>query len=454
MIEKMTYKTLILLTLVLGFKNSEAQFFQQSSLYSENLYLINPASIGDYDYLRSSFSHRNQWTGIKGAPRSNAYTLSTPVSGNIFLGGIFLSDKEDLIERTSAMLTYAYRLQLDKTQTLFFAVSAGMGQTKLNLQDARVDDFTDNVLNFQQNNSTAFSANFGAFYTWGKLNVGLAFPNFAKVNAGAVQFGDSGLKGLKESPLAHASYHFDNISSNIGFTPSFVYRFAPVDRSQYDAMLKVDFKNRFWGGMMFRQYAGVIAMAGANLTDQLQVGYSYEMPTSGIAMQTSGSHEFMVSLNLRAISAGLKRENYKHAKRFLPELSPLDSSLTGPTLPDYLGAEKETISVIDAIRKYREDRKRRRELGTFKKFDEKGFVGGEAKKGYYVILAAHRTKKMAILKATLLGEKGVNVQVILNDRKSWYLITGNYTQNREQAIIKALFFRKSGYKGTWVFINK
>lgn len=452
--KKIIYISFLVVGFVFSKTDTDAQFFQQSSLYTDNLYLINPAAIGHYDYLRSSFSHRNQWSGLKGAPRSNAYTLSTPFKANVYLGGVFLNDKEDLIERTSGVITYAYRLQLDQNQVVFLGLSGGFGQTKLNLQNARVDDYSDGVLNFEQNNSTAFSANFGAYYKYDNLNVGVAFPNFAKVKAGAASFGDTGIDGLKESPLVHVSYRVEGITENINLTPMGVYRFAPAGRSQYDFSLKADYKNRFWLGLMMRQYTGLITMLGGNVTDQLQVGYSYEFPTRGIARQTAGTHEFMISLNLRALTAGINRDDYKNAKRFLREVAPKDSSLVGPPIPDYLGGEKEKISVADAVSNYQKAKAQQEALGTFKMVNSSGILGASARRGYYVVLAAHRTKALALKRANDIAAGGTKVQIILNDRKSWYLITGEYTVNKEQAIIRALFFRKKGFKGAWVFINK
>lgn len=452
--KRIIYISVLALGFVFCKTDTAAQFFQQSSLYTDNLYLINPAAIGHYDYLRSSFSHRNQWSGLKGAPRSNAYTLSTPFKGNIYLGGVFLNDKEDLIERTSGVLTYTYRLQLDQKQIIFLGVSGGFGQTKLNLQNARVEDYSDGVLNFEQNNSTTFSANFGAYYKYDNLNIGLAFPNFAKVKAGAASFGQTGIDGLKESPLVHASYRIEGISENINLTPMAVFRFAPAGRSQYDFSVKADYKNRFWLGLMMRQYTGLITMLGGNITDQLQIGYSYEFPTQGIAQYSGGTHEFMISLNLRALTAGIKRDDFKNAKRFLKEVSSTDSSLVGPPVPDYLGGEKEKVSVADAVSNYQKAKAQEEALGTFKLVNSSGVLGASARRGYYVVLAAHRTKDMALERAKDIEESGTPVQIVLNDKKSWYLITGEFTVNKEQAIMRALVFRKRGFKGAWVFINK
>ena len=431
-----------------------AQFFQQSSLYMDNLYLINAAAIGEYEFLRSSFSHRNQWNGIEGAPRSNAYTISTPFSDKIYLGGVFLNDKEDLIERTSGVLTYAYQLQIDAEQVVVFGLSGGVGQTKLNVQNARVEDYTDNVLSIGNFNATTFTTNFGLYYKYRNVRGGLSFPNFASINTGQGEFGESGVGGLKESPMVHASYKFDNISEDINLTPMGIYRFAPAGRSQFDISLRADYQNRFWAGVMLRQYAGFIAQAGANITDQLQVGYSYEFPTNGIARNSSGTHEFIISLNLRKLTASLNKEDFKSKRKYMAAVAPQDSSLIGPPLPPYLGGDKEKVSVAEAIKQYRKEQADKETLGTFKEVNSSGKLGVVAKRGYYVVLASHRTKSLALKRANDFRAQGLNVKVILNDRKSWYLVTGVFTVNKEQAIIQALNFRKKGYKGAWVFINK
>ena len=103
---------------------------------------------------------------------------------------------------------------------------------------------------------------------------------------------------------------------------------------------------------------------------------------------------------------------------------------------------------------YRKEQADKETLGTFKEVNSSGKLGVVAKRGYYVVLASHRTKSLALKRANDFRAQGLNVKVILNDRKSWYLVTGVFTVNKEQAIIQALNFRKKGYKGAWVFINK
>lgn len=432
----------------------KAQFYQQTSLYIENMYLLNPASIGQSNFLRGSFVHRDQWRGIKGAPRSNAFAISSPVNENVFLGGVFLNDKEDLLERTSGVITYAQRFRLDQDQSIFFGLSGGFGQTKINIEDARVDDFSDNVLGLNQNNASIFAANFGAFYTYKFMFAGFAIPNFAKFKTNKVTFGDIGVKGLKESPLIHAGLTLKSANKQVKITPQALYRFAPNGRSQYDLLMRLDYKNRFWLGAMYREQNGIISMLGVSITDQLQIAYSYEGPYKGIAVRSNGTHEFMVSLNLRAVSSGLKKRDYERKKRFVLA-NPKDSSLVGPPVPDYLGGKKPNVSVTAALNSYSEQKRQKELVGTFKEVNKQGDVGEDAESGFYVVVAALRTKERALIHAERFrAERNLEVDIILNDKKSWYLLTAERFDNKNQALLTAIKYRKMGFNGTWVFINR
>ena len=53
-----------------------------------------------------------------------------------------------------------------------------------------------------------------------------------------------------------------------------------------------------WGGISYRLKDAWAAMAGVNINHLIDVGYSYDVPTSGMNQISVGSHEIILGLKL------------------------------------------------------------------------------------------------------------------------------------------------------------
>ena len=60
----------------------------------------------------------------------------------------------------------------------------------------------------------------------------------------------------------------------------------------------IKYDNKFWGGIGYRSNSVFILNMGMQLIDKLSLTYAFEFSSSGIASNTSGTHEIMLSLNL------------------------------------------------------------------------------------------------------------------------------------------------------------
>ncbi len=63
---------------------------------------------------------------------------------------------------------------------------------------------------------------------------------------------------------------------------------------QCDLTARVEYDNKYWGGLSYRFQDAVMFLAGLNVTGGLSIGYSYDLPTSQIITVSSGSHEILV----------------------------------------------------------------------------------------------------------------------------------------------------------------
>lgn len=102
----------ILLFLFVGF-STKAQVDIQLNTYAQNPYYITPAYINDVQSVVFTFSGRNQWAGLNGAPQTYFGSVSSFWEDiNTQIGIRIFNDKTGYISVTDASLTYAYNLRL------------------------------------------------------------------------------------------------------------------------------------------------------------------------------------------------------------------------------------------------------------------------------------------------------------------------------------------------------
>ena len=67
---------------------------------------------------------------------------------------------------------------------------------------------------------------------------------------------------------------------------------SDIASTQFNAGAKLLYNNKVWGGINYRYQESIAAMIGFKIKD-IQISYSYDINTMGIAVQ--GSHEVCVS---------------------------------------------------------------------------------------------------------------------------------------------------------------
>jgi hypothetical protein len=72
---------------------------------------------------------------------------------------------------------------------------------------------------------------------------------------------------------------------------------TPVPAS-VDVNLKLAYKDRFWVGGSYRKDDAFAGMAGFNVGSFMNIGYSYDLTTSGLNTVSNGSHEIVLGIFL------------------------------------------------------------------------------------------------------------------------------------------------------------
>jgi type IX secretion system PorP/SprF family membrane protein len=79
---------------------------------------------------------------------------------------------------------------------------------------------------------------------------------------------------------------------------------------QLDVSSRLEYENKYWGGLSFRYQDAIIFFAGINLAGGLSIGYSYDFPISQMIKVSSGSHEVLLNYSFEYIP-GKRSTKYK-----------------------------------------------------------------------------------------------------------------------------------------------
>jgi type IX secretion system PorP/SprF family membrane protein len=130
--------TLLALLLTLG---ANAQQNPQYSQYIFNSMSINPAYTGSKNVLNLNAFHRSQWTGIDGAPTTQALNIDGIAANNKLGVGLGLSrEKFGAQSSLSAYANIAVKLQTSESGVLSFGLAPGLVQHTLDGVELGVND--------------------------------------------------------------------------------------------------------------------------------------------------------------------------------------------------------------------------------------------------------------------------------------------------------------------------
>lgn len=280
----------LILTASAGFAQQDAQFTQ----YMYNTININPAYAGSRGVMSIFGLHRTQWVGLDGAPVTNAASMNTPINGsNLGVGLSFINDRIGPTVENTISADISYTIQTSETFKLSFGVKATGNFFNLDVSQLNPEQANDpSLVNFNK-----FSPNIGTGLYWhsDKTYLGLSVPNFIQTN----RYDSDNVAIFRERINYYfiAGHVFD-INPEIKFKPALLTKIVTGSPLQVDASANFMFFEKFVIGGAYRWDAAVSALAGFQVTDQLYIGYGYDLETTRLRTYNSGSHEVFLRFEL------------------------------------------------------------------------------------------------------------------------------------------------------------
>lgn len=276
-----------------------AQQTPLSNFYNFNEYLLNPAEAGFRNTIEGTASHRIQWQGLEGAPKTTFFGVHGSLNEKMGLGIKINVDQTDILKQFNAAASYAYRIKLNEEAKLHFGLSGMLVQNSVGYSDAVVGDLADEVVNGSDQSGITFDAEAGVMLEYGKGRLGIAAAHLFESGADYElpdNRGTGTFDRVRQFSI-YGSYKF-NVSDDWNVEPFALFRNQGVESFQAELSTLGSYKEILYLGAGYRQEAGVIARIGFQVTDELIAAYAYEFSGTGVASYSNGSHEFMLGYKI------------------------------------------------------------------------------------------------------------------------------------------------------------
>lgn len=291
-----------LLMIVAFAHTSKAQQDPMYTQYMFNTQTINPAYAGTWESIGFMVLGRHQWTGWDGAPETYTFSVQAPLKNEkVALGLNVINDKVGYVKRLYVFGDYSYLVPLGETLDLRLGLKGGFTNYSHNLQAHNILDPNDP--SFAGAIDSKLKPNFGvgAFLSNKKAYVGFSIPRVINSKF-ENDFENFSLKGQMRHYFLIAGAVFD-MGENIKFKPTTLLKASFTSETgtpfQFDLTGNFLIKEKLWLGAMWRSGDSFGFIAQFLFKEKLRVGYAIDFSTNNLKNYNNGTHEIMVSYELR-----------------------------------------------------------------------------------------------------------------------------------------------------------
>lgn len=275
-------------------------------MYMYNGISVNPAYAGTRNTLSVTALHRQQWAGMQGAPTTTSISVHMPIQfTNLSVGMSIVTDDIGPVSDTYANLFGAYKVNLGDELKLSFGMSIGVYNYKATLTELVTGDEYDDIA-IEDYTSVSPNGGAGAYLYSDKFYVGLAAPKLFESDLSDLR---TDAAEVKRHYYFSAGYIF-HLSDRFALKPSVLSKYvagAPWTQD-FNAQLFID--DQFSLGMTYRINNAVAFMAGYHIANKWMLGYSYGISTNGLSTYNNGSHEVVLTFDLRLAKSIVRTPRY------------------------------------------------------------------------------------------------------------------------------------------------
>ncbi len=301
---KIFFASILFVTTILEVSAQDVPLFTQKLT---NSFLYNPSVAGN-GLGTLTFSHRQNWSGVSGAPVTNYLSIHTPFAKDRFGTGLNVyQERVGVYETFSATAAFAYHIKMTDTRSLSFGVSGEYSNFKINTSRVDVVDERDDLIIGNTSPGQA-DFSFGITYKSKFLTLGVAANRLTNI-----------MRGFGESPSQFPGYYSAYANGTIAlrqdkdlFEPMITYRGYLDGQSQFDAGLYYTVNNFLVLGGSYRTGGTISATLGVRILDKFLIGYTRDINASGYGADLGASNEITLRFDFNSQKY---HSNYRNAKK-------------------------------------------------------------------------------------------------------------------------------------------
>ncbi len=271
---------------ILFFANSMVgQHSSLSSNYLFNTFAINPAYAGQKKALDLTLVYRKQWAGFNGSPQNISLLSSMEIKPkNLSVGLQYDNDKIGYTSTNSLKLAIAYRVKIDRKNTVSFALQPAYKRVFYDFSKLRVTSEGDATFIANSPALNLFNTGAGIYYYNKKMFFGISSPELVKIKkqAGFYEFNAIGGAIIK-------------IKENIILKPSLLIRQIRNSPVQFDLNCTAYFNDMLGVGLAYRNKDAIVTYFDFSVNKKFKFGYAYDYSVGPLRKYNSGTHEIMLN---------------------------------------------------------------------------------------------------------------------------------------------------------------
>lgn len=301
----------VTLTSLLFTSSVSAQTEPMYSQYMYNMLGVNPAYAGNREATSVNFFQRRQWVGMAGAPQTTSVSVDGSSNDHKLGWGVQMYDDRLGVEKADgANMILSTHIQVSEKGTLSGGLSVGLMNYRIDLMNVQ-GRFTPSDPAFYANfNKWVPAVGLGIYYHTEKFYAGLSVPNVLKSRLSAFDVINSGIQKVNSMHLFLTSGYVFNISDEVKIKPSTMIKVVGGAPIEADINTNVWLKDLVGLGFSYRTGDAMVAMAEAQINENLRVGYAYDMTLSPLKYYNNGSHEMMFRYELGSNKSKVKSTRY------------------------------------------------------------------------------------------------------------------------------------------------
>ncbi|HPS13759.1 MAG TPA: type IX secretion system membrane protein PorP/SprF [Prolixibacteraceae bacterium] len=276
--------------------NGMAQQDPMYTQYMNQLLTINPAYAGAKGVTSASLIVREQWVGWTGNPKTQTFFVHSPLNTEMGVGGSIMNDRIGIVNNFGIFGDYSYTITYPGEKYLSFGLKAGFSFFDADLSSVNLGESDQDDPAFKNDIKYKFlpNAGVGVYLSSPKYYLGISVPKLItnKISSSSVETGTA----IREELHAFfmGGYVFD-MNRILKFKPYFMLRFTPNAPISTDLTGQFVFFEKIWLGATYRVGDGFGAMLQAQVTQQLKIGYAYDLTTNELGAYNSGTHEVLIN---------------------------------------------------------------------------------------------------------------------------------------------------------------